>query len=169
MNPFGSNTRSSDVPVRDQVEDPTKGCVFQFIHTIISLFHFIEFTGSLAIIGYGIAISLYPNDPQHGFQAAITSWATFMLIGSFAGILGVNSDFCQRLPLKVSAYVAPINALFYLVFLIIVIVEKDSLYNYFIDKHEQLHLSEDFIKLLHGHVGYIYFLLVFFMLFESLK
>lgn len=169
MNPFRSNTRSSDAPVRGQVDDPTKSCVFQFVYTSISLFHFIEFTVSLAIIGYGIAISLYPNDPQHGFQAAITSWATFMLIGSFAGILGVNSDFCQRMPLKISALVAPINASFYLVFLIIVIVEKDSLYNYFIDKHEQLHLSKDFINMVHSHVGYIYFLLVFFMLFEVLK
>lgn len=171
MNPFWSRgSRNPDVPTTPRyIDDPTKGCFFQIIYTTISLLHFIEFSTSLGLIGYGIAISVYPDDPQRGFAAIINSWAVFMLTGSFLGILGMNKDFCTRIPLKISAYFGPVNALFNFVFLIILIVDKESVYHYFKQKHEPLHLSMEFINFFHRHIGFIYFILGFLIVFESLK
>ncbi len=155
MNPFRSS-RPSSLPVRDPIDDPTDNCCHNCMHISVTLIHLVEFIFGLALMGYSIAISTHKPDPQRGFAITLQAWASLFIASSVLGTLGLTKNYCRRIPLTISAYIGLVQTVIAFVFFLIIYLERDSLLNYFNDKHQQLYLSTGFITFFDKNIGVIY-------------
>mmetsp|Transcript_21863 Transcript_21863/g.32722 ORF Transcript_21863/g.32722 Transcript_21863/m.32722 type:complete len:374 (+) Transcript_21863:130-1251(+) len=155
MNPFRSS-RPPSVPVRDPIDDPTDNCCHSCQNVTVQLIHFAEFFIGLALLGYSIAISSHQPDPQRGFAWTLQLWSALFIVASALGTLGLAKDHCRRIPLTISCWMAPVQAIVGFVFLLIVYTQRESLLNYFKDKHEQLFLSLGLIEFFENNIILIY-------------
>jgi hypothetical protein len=165
MNPFRRSTRPSSLPIRE-VDDPMDNCFFKTTYFIVTTIHMIELLFGLTLIGYSIALHSQPNDPQNAIAIIFTNWALLSITASGLGALGFSIDKCRRIPLTISAYLGVLIALFDFVILIILIEEKETLYNYFKEKHEAMYLSEGLVEYFHDHAHLLYSTLIFHIIVE---
>ena len=155
MNPFRASS-SRQLPAQATIDDPTDNRCFNLMHVSLTLLHFLEFMFGLSLIGYAIAISMHQPDPQHGFAVILQLWSMLLLVASISGTIGLAKDedynCCKRIPLKLSGWMSPVKAVVYCLFLIILLVQKQSLYNYFREKHDALYLSMGIIDWMNANV-----------------
>jgi hypothetical protein len=148
-----SNSRTIHV----ELEDPTDTCCFHLTHIIVTTIHSFQFTISLLLIGYSIAISHHPPDPQHALSILLQLYSSLLLSSSILGTIGLAKNYCQRIMIKLSAYIGILQVMFMLIILIVVMIQKDALYHYFKEKCEQLFISEAMVEFWYKNIGLIYF------------
>lgn len=152
-----STRNSNSRTIHVELEDPTDTCCFHTTHVTVTTIHSLQFTISLLLIGYSIAIAHHPPDPQHALSTLLTLYSSLLLSSSILGTIGLAKNYCHRIMITLSAYIGILQILFMVIILIILIIQKDALYHYFKEKCKQLFMSEAMIEFWYNHVGLIYF------------
>lgn len=159
-----SNTRR-----RTRIDDPTEKCCFRLTHITVSIIHFLEFTFSLILIGYSLAISLRKPDPQHAIATLLQSWSVLLLITSISGTIGLAKEYCNRILLKISSWIGLVKAFVCVIFSIVIMIQKEALHHYFEEKHDQLFISMEIVEFLYNNVNLVYGLLILLALADFIR
>ena len=139
--------------------DAKLGCCTRFAQFLVKAIHWIDGLIGLAFVVYGTLVMVSFDEPA--MEAVITSltYGCTLLFTSIMGLVGFYTAVCNRCGLVISAYIAPLIALFYIVVIIAVAASPDTFFNYLDEHQDVLYLNDAQIKTLRDMLPFFYIVL----------
>ena len=160
-----------DHPLDPSLADPSSelGCVHKVLTVTLNTIHATQLLAAIVGLSYAIAISFHKPDPQHGVAALIEIYSLILLVASCSGIMGTYRPNCRRLPLKISAKVAPLLAFVDCLVAFFLIVEKHSILRYLEEKQVQLFIPDWELHFMQNHAGTLCIIFILIAAVDALR
>ena len=123
-------------------EDTKLGCCHQVSQFLVRLIHVIDGLIGLTLVIYGLLILTNFETPAMEAVIATLVFGATMLFTSIMGVVGFYTKVCNRFGLVLSAYTAPLVALFYVFVIIALLCSPNIYFDYLTEHKDVLYLDE---------------------------
>ncbi|KAL7532997.1 hypothetical protein ACHAXR_004980 [Thalassiosira sp. AJA248-18] len=150
-------------------KDSKMPCCARFAQFMAKTIHIIDLCLGLVFVIYGALIMTSFDTPA--MEAAITclTFGSLLMFTAIMGGIGLKSKACSRVGLVISAYTAPFIALFYIVVIIALLADPDTLFNYLTEHKDVLFLNDGEIATLKSILPFFYIALACLAAIETLR
>lgn len=150
-------------------KDSKMPCCARFAQFMAKTIHIIDLCLGLVFVIYGALIMTSFDTPA--MEAAITclAFGSLLMFTAIMGGIGLKSKACSRVGLVISAYTAPFIAFFYIVVVIALLADPDTLFNYLTEHKDVLFLNDGEIATLKSILPFFYIALACLAAIEILR
>jgi len=147
-----SKKKKSSKPKLSQEERDAKdsqlGCWHKTKQILVKIVHLIDAAIGLTFLIYGCLINAEFANPAMDAVITTIAFGSTMLFTSIMGVIGFYSRMCSRFGLILSGYTSPVIALFYLVFVVLLLSSPETVFGYLEENKDVMYLNDAEILLL---------------------
>ena len=122
-------------------KDAELGCCHRFANVLVKIIHVVDGLIGLTFVVYGSLILTNFDTPAMEAVVATLTFGSTMLFTSIMGAVGFYTKTCNRFGLLLSAYTAPLIALFYMFAIIALLSEPTVFFDYLTEHKDVLYLN----------------------------
>jgi len=147
-----SKKKKSSKPKLSQEERDAKdsqlGCWHKTKQILVKIVHLLDAAIGLTFLIYGCLINAEFANPAMDAVITTIAFGSTMLFTSIMGVIGFYSRMCSRCGLVLSGYTSPVIALFYLVFIVLLLASPETVFGYLDENKDVMYLNDAEILLL---------------------